>query len=37
MRHLPDEPLPAATVALMYAYAVAVLVLPLALLWLAWH
>lgn len=36
MRLLADEPLPAVTVALMYAYAALVLVLPLALLWLAW-
>ncbi|WP_353952133.1 M56 family metallopeptidase [Knoellia sp. S7-12] len=37
MRLLADEPLPAVTVAVMYAYAAVVLVLPLALLWLAWR
>lgn len=37
MRLLAAEPLPAATVALMYAYAAVVLVLPLALLVLAWQ
>lgn len=36
MRLLAAEPLSPGTVALMYAYAVAVVALPLALLWLAW-
>ncbi|MFC7485229.1 M56 family metallopeptidase [Knoellia sp. CPCC 206453] len=37
MRLLAAEPLPSLTVALMYAYAAAVLILPLALLGLAWQ
>lgn len=37
MRLLAEDALPAPTVAVMYVYAVAVVALPLALLWLAWR
>lgn len=37
MRLLAEDALPAPTVAVMYAYAVAVVALPVALLWLAWR
>ncbi|GAA4117360.1 M56 family metallopeptidase [Knoellia locipacati] len=37
MRLLAEDSLPVPTVAVMYLYAVAVVVLPLALVWLAWR